>query len=90
MHMDWQTVINLIGGVVVATGGWFARELWDALKELRRDIHKIERDLPEIYTRKDEFRESVRDVKSEMNSRFDKLENMIGLLHERLNDKADR
>jgi len=90
MHMDWQTVINLIGGVVVATGGWFARELWDALKELRRDIHKIERDLPEIYTRKDEFRESIRDVKSEMNGRFDKLENMIGQLHDRLNDKADR
>ena len=88
--MDWQTVINLIGGVVVATGGWFARELWDALKELRRDIHKIERDLPEIYTRKDEFRESIRDVKSEMNGRFDKLENMIGQLHDRLNDKADR
>lgn len=88
--MDWQTVINIGLGAVLAALGWFAREIWDSVKELRRDVHKIERDLPEIYARKDEFREAIKEVRAEMNNRFDKLENMIGLLHDRLNDKADK
>lgn len=88
--MDWQTIINFGGGAALAALGWFAREIWDSVKELRRDVHKIERDLPEIYARKDEFREAIKEVRAEMNNRFDKLENMIGLLHDRLNDKADK
>lgn len=88
--MDWQTVINLGLGAILAGLGWFARELWDAIKELRSDIRKIERDLPEVYARRDEFRETIKEVRNEMNNRFDKLENMIGSLYDRLNDKADK
>ena len=88
--MEWQTVINFIGGAVLATLGWLARELWDAVKELRRDIHKIERDLPEVYARRDEFRDAMKEVRMEMNGRFDKLESLIGSLYDRLNDKADK
>jgi len=33
--MDWQTVINIGLGGVLAALGWFAREIWDSLKELR-------------------------------------------------------
>jgi hypothetical protein len=84
--MDWQTVINLGLGTVVAAMGWFARELWDSLKELRKDTHEIEKELRELYVRRDDLRE----VRIEMAARFDKIESLIGSLYDRLNDKADK
>lgn len=84
--MDWQTVINIALGSVLAAVGWFAREIWDSVKELRRDLHQIEKDLPEIYVRRDD----LKDVRMEMAARFDKIENLIGSLYDRLNEKADK
>ena len=84
--MDWQTVINIGLGSVLAALGWFAREIWDSLKELRRDTHQIEKDLRELYVRRDDLKE----VRIEMTARFDKLESLIGSLYDRLNDKADK
>jgi tetrahydromethanopterin S-methyltransferase subunit G len=84
--MDWQTLINLGLGGVLAFIGWFAREIWDSVKELRKDIHQIEKGLPEIYVRKDDLKE----VRQEMAARFDKLENIIGQVFDRLHDKVDK
>jgi hypothetical protein len=84
--MDWQTVINIgLGGVLTALG-WFAREIWDSLKELRKNTHEIEKELRELYVRRDDLRE----VRVEMSARFDKIESLIGSLYDRLNDKADK
>jgi hypothetical protein len=84
--MDWQTLINLGLGGVLAFIGWFAREIWDSVKELRKDIHRIEKGLPEIYVRRDDLKE----VRQEMMVRFDKLENMMGQVFDRLHDKVDK
>jgi hypothetical protein len=84
--MDWQTVINIGFSSVLAALGWFAREIWDSLKELRKDTHQIEKDLREMYVRRDDLKE----VRIEMSARFDKLESLIGSLYERLHDKADK
>lgn len=88
--MDWQTVINIGGAGLLATLGWFGREIWDAVKELRRDIRQIEKDLPEVYARRDEMKESFKDVKQDMNQGFNKIEAMIGQLFDRLNTKVDK
>ena len=88
--MEWQTVINIGGGSLLAALGWFAREIWDAVKELRRDIHRLEKDLPEVYARRDEMRESFKEVKIDMNQGFNKIESMIGQLFDRLNGKVDK
>lgn len=88
--MDWQTVINIGGASLLAGLGWFGREIWDAVKELRRDIRQIEKDLPEVYARRDEMKESFKEVKQDMNQGFNKIEAMIGQLFDRLNNKADK
>lgn len=88
--MEWQTVINIGGGSLLAALGWFAREIWDAVKELRRDMHRIEKDLPEIYARRDEMRETFKEVRHDMNQGFNKIETLIGQLFDRLNNKVDR
>lgn len=72
--MDFQTVINLCAGTAVAVFGWFARELWVAVKELKEDIHKIEVELPSHYLRKDEFAEGMKEIKEMLSKIFDKLD----------------
>jgi acyl carrier protein phosphodiesterase len=84
--MDWQILINIGLGAIIAVVGWFSREIWDSLKELRRDLHNIETNLPQIYVRRDELKE----VRQEINARFDKLESMMSQFFDRLNDKADK
>ena len=95
--MEWQTVINIAGGAVLTGVGWFAREIWDAVKELRRDIKRIESNLPEIYVRKDDFKsaldsvkEDIKETRHDMRTGFLKIEGLISQLFDRVNEKADR
>ena len=68
--IDYQGIINLAGGATLAVIGWFARQIWDAVKELRRDLHKIEVDLPRNYVRRDDLGE----IKSLIQKIFDRLD----------------
>lgn len=68
--IEYQSIINLAGGAVLAVIGWFARQIWDAVKELRKDLHKIEVALPKEYVRKDELGE----IKALIQKIFDKLD----------------
>ncbi len=73
--MDTQTLINLGGAIIIAGMGWLARELWGAVKELRKDLHTIEVALPSNYIRKDEFQEGVKELKDICRQIFERLEN---------------
>ena len=84
--MDWQIIINLGAGVVVGVGGWFARQLWDAVQELKKDVSKLELHLAERYVKRSE----IDSVRLEMDKRFDKLENMINRLLDKIESKADK
>lgn len=77
--MDWQIVINLVGGAIVATTGWFARELWAAVQNLKDDIQKIEVDLPTNYVRK-----------VDLEAKFDKLEATLQRILDKLDLKVDK
>lgn len=77
--MEWQTIINLVGGAALASMGWFARQIWDSVKELRKDIHKIEIDLPSNYVKK-----------VDIEARFDRLELILQRIFDRLETKADK
>lgn len=88
--MEWQTIINSALGLIIGIVGWFARELWDAIKELRKDIKSIEQGLPEHYVRKDDFKDAMKEIKEDMKDGFDKIENMIGLVFKKLESKQDK
>ena len=77
--MDWQTLINVGAGSLLAIMGWFARELWDMVSKLKDAVHKIEVDLPRHYVRKEDI-----------NARFDRIEMLLDKVYERLDQKADR
>jgi hypothetical protein len=72
--MDMQQIINILIGIVMSGLGWFGKALWDAVGELRKNVHKIEVDLPANYIRKDEFKSEIKEVKDILGKIFDRLE----------------
>jgi hypothetical protein len=72
--MDWQHVVDLAGAAILAMLGWFCLQLWNAMAELRKDIHSLEISLPIYYVRRDEFADSIKEIKSMLEKIFDKLD----------------
>ncbi len=75
--MDFQTILNICAVAAVTVFGWFARELWVAVKELKEDIHEIEVELPSNYLRKDEFTENMKEIKEMLSKISDKLDDKM-------------
>ncbi len=85
-----QTLFNWVVGVCGFLGGWVLKVIWDAIRELKSDIRQIERDLPEVYVRKDDFKEAVREIKQDMKDGFNKIDNTLGLIFKKLEHKEDK
>ena len=77
--MDMNLIINIVLGVCLSVGGWFVRQMWDAVQNLKQDIQRIEVELPTNYVRK-----------SDLDARLDKIDDMLEKLFDRLNSKADK
>ena len=84
--MDWQNIINLGGGASLAVVGWFARQLWDSVKELKADIGDLRLHVSETYTKKSE----VETLEAQMEKRFDRVEQMIVKLYDKIDQKVDK
>ena len=77
--MDTQSLINLAGGAALTALGWFAREVWGAVNELRRDLHQIEVDIPKEYVQK-----------IDLDKRMTHIEDMFQRIYDKLDGKADK
>jgi hypothetical protein len=77
--MDSQAVMNIASVAAIGAGGWFAREIWGAVKELRKDLHDVEVDLPKSYV-----------SKLDMDKRMDHIEGMFQRIYDKLDGKADK
>ena len=70
--MDTQTLINLIGGAALTLLGWLARELWGAVKELRKDLH----DLEVNAVPRAEFIENIRHIENICSQIFNRIDSL--------------
>lgn len=77
--MDFNVILNIILGVALSIGGWFVRQMWDAVQKLKDDLKRIEVDMPTHYVRKDD-----------MEARFDRLESALERIFEKLDSKVDK
>jgi hypothetical protein len=77
--IDYQNFINLGLGAVLAVSGWLMRELWGAVKELQRDLNKLEAGLPKEYVLKDD-----------LDKRMQHIEDMFQRIYDKLDGKADK
>lgn len=77
--METQAIINFVVLTAVGVGGWFAREVWGAVKELREDLHDIESNLPKEYV-----------LRVDLDKRMDHIEAMFQRIYDKLDGKADK
>jgi hypothetical protein len=77
MEINLQILFNIGAGAIFAIGGWFFRQLWDATKELRKDLHSIEKALPVHYVRREEFTEIMREIRAMFEKIHDKLDGKV-------------
>ena len=77
--MDWQYLFNLVGGAFMLGVGWWCRQIWDSVQQLKKDVQKIEVALPTDYVRK-----------IDLEARFDKLEVTLQRILDKLDQKMDR
>ena len=73
--MESQHLITTALGLGFSVLGWFARELWSAVKELKADLSKLREDLPKSYVAKDDYRDDLNEIKNMLGKIFDKLDN---------------
>lgn len=77
--MDGQSIFNLVSGALLVGVGWWCREIWDSVKALKNDVKDIEVNLPTHYVRK-----------SEIESRLDKIDQVLERIFDKLESKADK
>lgn len=73
--MDTQQLVNIVLSLSMSVMGWFAKELWDAVKDLKSDLAKLREDLPKTYVVKDDYKQDMNDIKIMLGKIFDKLDN---------------
>ncbi len=69
-----QSILNIFTMSGLAACGWFARQLWDSVQALKRDIHQIEVDLPTNYVNKSDFSETMRRIEDIVQRIYDKID----------------
>jgi DNA integrity scanning protein DisA with diadenylate cyclase activity len=73
--MDNQSILNILLSSASLVLGWFLREMWAAVKELKSDLAKLREELPKDYVACDDYRQDIREVKEMLNKLFDRLDN---------------
>jgi len=81
-----QSTINIIFTAVVGAAGWFARQMWDAVRALKEDLHQLEVDLPVHYVRRQELDKRMDHIEAMFQRIYDKIERVEG----KLNEKVDK
>jgi low affinity Fe/Cu permease len=77
--MDWQPYINMSVAAFFAVVGWFIRQIWEAVQELKSDLKSLEVKLPEEYVRKNDLTEILR-----------RIDSTLERIEKKLDAKADK
>ncbi len=84
-----QVLFNVILGVAGFALGWIVKIIWDVqneikkdMRSLNRDVQELERQLPETYVRRDDWRDQMARIEAMLNKIVDKLDAKV--------DKADK
>lgn len=73
----------MAAGVTLSIMGWLARELWGAVKDLRRDMSTLRESIAKEYTPRNDFKELSKEFTQEMRVMFREI-------IDKLDKKADK
>lgn len=75
--MEPQIIVDAVIALVGALFGWLFKMVWDAIKELQRDIKETNQTIHENYVRKDDYRVEIAEIKGMFNRIMDKLDGKV-------------
>ena len=76
---EYQTLLNSLMGIALSAMGWFARQLWDAVKDLKSDLSKLREEIAKDYVPKNDFKEFAIEIWM-----------MFQRISDKLDEKADK
>ena len=85
-----QMIFNWAVGAAGALGGWILKVIWDAIVELKKDLRQMDIKMHEDFVRRDDFKEAVNEIKTDMKDGFNKMDNTLGLIFKKLEKKEDK
>lgn len=77
--MGMQELLNIGIPVICGVLGWFCRELWTAVQELKEDLAKLRAELPTHYVSKNDFNDRWEEVLKAIH----RIENKIDRFYEK-------
>jgi Zn-dependent M32 family carboxypeptidase len=77
--MDWQQLFNIGAGAALGAIGWFARQLWDAVDELKKEIGDLRLHVSTNYMRTEDIQRM-----------FSRIENQLDKILDKVDQKADK
>ncbi len=84
--MDYQVLFNIAFTAAGFLGGWVLNNMTKAIERLDADV----RDMPKTYVAKEDWREDMKMLKSDMDKGFDKLDKQLGTIFKKLDGKEDK
>jgi uncharacterized protein YoxC len=73
--MESQDIFNAAITLSGAFGGWILKTIWDAIKELKTEVRELNREVNQDFVRREDFKDSIVEIKDMLNKIFDKLDN---------------
>lgn len=73
--------------ILAAILGWFVRVLWSAQEQMRKDFSELEKNLPIVYVRADDFREIIKEVKDSFKEAIHPVLRKLDHIEERMNEQ---
>jgi hypothetical protein len=74
--MDIQTLINTVLPLICVAIGWFCKELWTAVNDLKDDLTDLRSHISDNYLRKDDFSSRWEEVLKAVHRIEDKLDQL--------------
>jgi len=85
-----QIVFNWAVAIAGFLGGWALKVIWDSILEVRKDLKTMDTKMHEDFVRRDDFREAVREIKTDMKEGFRSVNDTLGLIFKKLDGKEDK
>lgn len=85
-----QSVFNWLVGACGALGGWLLKVIWDAIKDLKRELRDVDQRMHTDFVRRQDFKDAIADLKGDMKQGFSNVDGTLRLIFKKLDGKEDR
>lgn len=88
--MESQVLFNIIVAVSGGLGGWVLKVIWDSIRSLDNEVKDMNREIHQDFVRREDFKQSVAEVKADMRDGFREVKEMLGAVFTKLDGKVDK